>query len=163
MPTGRAGSAHNPILLGDSTPPQAPPTRSAKTKQKQKVVSKAARDAQGRFVASESAAKQKTDRSKVVKATPPPKKEKKPRPSMTECAICATTKSTKRSFKASDVEDTCDHFQSICDQCVQKLIKTKIAERQLADAHLPCMFPDCESVLGHSTLKKVMSKALFAS
>lgn len=101
----------------------------------------------------------KSQTAKVVKTTP--SKPKKVVPQKTECIICATTKDTKRSFKVADNETTCEHFENICSLCIQKQIKTNIAERRLADAHLPCMFPECEAVLDHATLKKIMTKALF--
>lgn len=158
MLTGRAGSARNPIVLED-TPPQEPVVRPTKTKEK--PADKPARDARGRFVKSETSTQPKADRKKVVKTTAPPKPENQARPEKTECIICATTKSTKRNFKVSDVEGTCGHFESVCDLCIQKQIKTKMSARQLTEAHLPCMFPECETVLDHTALKKILSKALF--
>ncbi|OSS45230.1 hypothetical protein B5807_10214 [Epicoccum nigrum] len=160
MAAGRVGSTRDPILIGDTPPPQEKPKHSAKTKQK--AVSKPVRASQGRFTKSESPTNAKSGRSKVAKSAPPPK-EQKPRPNKTECTICATTKNTKRGFRASSLVDTCEHFESICDLCIQKQIKTRMAAHQLAEAHLPCMFPQCEIVLDHSALKKVTSKALFES
>ena len=162
MSTGRAGSARNPIVLGDTPPPPEAVTRPTKTKDK--AATEPARDARGRFIKSEASAKPKPDRKKVVKVVkvaPPPKPKKQAQPEKTECIICATTKDTKRNFKASDVEGTCEHFQSVCDCCVQKQVKTKMAARQLTDANLPCMLPDCKAVLDHTALKTVMPKALF--
>jgi hypothetical protein len=158
MATGRLGSARDPILIDNTPLPQEKPKRSAKTKQK--AVSKPSRNNQGRFKKSEGPTNAKSSRSKVAKSAPPPK-ETKPRPDRTECTICATTKNTKRSFKASSLVDTCEHFESICDQCIQKQIKTRMAANQLTEAQLPCMFPQCEIVLDHSALKMVMSKGLF--
>ena len=158
MSTRRVDSARQPILIEDIPPPQEKSKRSAKTKQK--GVPKSVRDGQGRYTISEGPTNARSSRSKVAKSAPPPK-EAKPRPYRTECTICATSKTTKRSFKASSLVDTCEHFESICDQCIQKQAKTRMAARQLAEAHLPCMFPQCEMVLDHSALKKVMSKALF--
>ncbi|KAF2631317.1 hypothetical protein BU25DRAFT_334075 [Macroventuria anomochaeta] len=159
MSAGRAGSAHNPIFLEDTRPPQeavAHPTNN-----KKKAATKPVRDSSGRFIKSETSTKPKPDRKKVIKVAAPPKLKKQARPEKTECIICAITKNTKRNFKASNDEGTCEHFESVCDLCVQKQIKTKITARQLTDAHLPCMFPSCDVVLDHTALKKVMSKALF--
>jgi hypothetical protein len=142
----------------DTPPSQGNSKRSANTKQK--AVAKSSRNNQGRFKKSVGPTNTKSSRSKVAKSAPPPK-ETKPRPDRTECTICATTKNTKRSFKASGLADTCAHFESICDQCIQKQIKTKMAANQLTEAQLPCMFPQCEIVLDHSALKMVMSKGLF--
>ncbi|KAJ4987456.1 E3 ubiquitin-protein ligase dbl4 [Stagonosporopsis vannaccii] len=159
MPTGRVGSARNPIEVEDTLPPQVSATRATKTKEKD--ASKPARDAQGRFIKSDSFAKRNVDRNKVVKATPPPKKETKARPLKTECIICATTKSTKRSFKTPNLDGMCEHFESVCDVCVQKLIKTKMSQRQLDDASLACVFPGCEVTIDHAQLKMVLPHALF--
>jgi hypothetical protein len=132
-------------------------------KTEDKAVSKPARDSKGRFIKSEISTelKPRTDRKKVVKASTQMKPKKKTRPEKTECMICITTKNTKRCFKASSVESTCEHFENVCDLCIGKQIKTKMTARQLTDAHLPCMFSGCEAVLDHTALKKVLSKALF--
>lgn len=66
-----------------------------------------------------------------------------------------------RSFSAPIDGSTCAHFEVVCDLCIQKQIKTKMAARQLSEADLPCMFPGCDAVLDHAALKKVLSKALF--
>ena len=158
MATGRAGSARDPILIEDTPPPQGEPKRSAKAKQK--AVPTSVRNSQGRFTKSQSPTNAKSSRSKVAKSAPPPK-ETKPRPNRTECTICATTKNTKRSFNASSLVDTCEHFESICDLCIQKQIKAKMAAHEFAEARLPCMFPQCEMMLELSALKKVMSRGLF--
>lgn len=160
-PAEQPGTQTHPIELEDTPPPEQPvvlPTRS-----KGKVVRKPARDARGRFIKSEASPQPKVDRKKVVKSTPPPNPKKPARPEKTECIICASTKSTKRSFKASGAEGTCGHFENVCDSCVQKQIKTKISERQLTEAHLSCMVPECGAVLDHTALKVVLSKALFAT
>lgn len=157
--TAQPGSTQdNPIELEDTPPPEHP--AASPTKPKGSAVNKTARDAKGRFIKSEAHSEPKADRNKVVKATPPPK-SKKPAPlGKTECIICATSRS-KRVFKASAVEGTCGHFEIVCDTCVQKQIRTKISARQLIEAHLPCMFPECEAVLDLAALKSILSKALF--
>ncbi|KAH6622375.1 hypothetical protein C7974DRAFT_221016 [Boeremia exigua] len=146
VPAVRPGSFHTPIILGDTPPPeeQLAPHPTAATK--------LARNAQGRFVSFNASPKPKPDRKKVTKSTSPPKKE---------CLICATSKGTRRCFKTSALEGACEHFEAICNLCVQKQVKTKMSGRQLTDAHLPCMFPGCAAVLDHAMLKEVMTKALF--
>ena len=158
-PAMQPGSTQDhPIELDDTPPPEQPAAQP--TKSKGTTIEKPARDAKGRFIKSEASLEPNADRKKVVKTTPLPKPKKPAPPEKTECIICASTK-TKRSFKASSVEGTCGHFESVCDACVQKQIKTKMSERQLTEAHLPCMFPECGAVLDHTTLKAVLSKALF--
>ena len=162
-PATRAGSSRNPIMLEDTPPSQTPTAPVKKAKNSITDASKPARDSKGRFIKSDtSKSKPKPDRKKVVKVAAQPKAEKKPFPEKTECMICAMTKNTKGSFRASSIENACKHFQGVCDLCIGKQIKTKMAARQLTDAHLPCMFPKCEAVLDHTALKKVMTKALFA-
>ncbi|KAJ4337619.1 hypothetical protein N0V87_004575 [Didymella glomerata] len=159
-PAVQPGSTQDhPIELEDTPPPEQPAARP--TNAKGRIVKKPARNAKGRFIKSEASPEPKVDRKKVVKTTPPPKPKKPAQPEKTECVICAITKNTKRNFKASGVEGTCEHFKSVCDTCVQKQIKTKMSARQLTEAHLPCMFPECGAVLDHASLKIVLSKALF--
>lgn len=155
------GTQAHPIELDDTPPPEQPAARP--TKSKGKAVRKPARGARGRFIQSEASPPPKADRKKVIKSTPPPKPKKPARPEKTECIICASTNSTKRSFKASGMEGLCGHFESVCDSCVQKQIKTKMSERQLTEAHLPCMFPECGAVLDHTALRIILSKALFTT
>lgn len=164
VPSNQVGSANNPVVLEDTPPPQVPALR--RTRAKNDAASKPVRDAQGRFfIKSKSAAKAKPDRNKVTKTVAPPKKEKKEkkqaRPDKIECVICASTKSTKRCFKAFHVKGICGHFENVCNTCVQKLVKTKISERQLAGAHLLCVFPGCEVRLDHAALRMVLPKAVF--
>ncbi|KZM19425.1 uncharacterized protein EKO05_0003094 [Ascochyta rabiei] len=157
--SSRVGSSRNPILVEETAPPRKRigmmPRRRIESAPKQ------ARDARGRFVKSKNTAEPKPDRKKVVKVTAEPKPKKKARSEKTECLICATTKDTTRSFRASKSRKICEHFENVCNSCVQKQIKTKITARQLTDAHLPCMFPGCTAVLDHAALKKVMTTALF--
>lgn len=156
---GRPGSANNPVVLEGTPTPERPATRSTTTAQK--TATTKPRDAQGRFTKLEGPLEPRIRRIKIVKSHLRPKVEKKVRPAKTECVICAATKSTKRSFKASHVEGTCEHFENVCDRCIQMQVKTRIEARQLTEASLPCMFSECETVLDHSTLKKVLTKGLF--
>lgn len=161
-PAVQPGSMQDhPIELEDAPPPEQPAAQP--TNSKRRTVKKPARDATGRFIKSETSPGPKADRKKVVKTTPPPKPKKPAQPEKTECVICAIIKITKRNFKTSGVEETCGHFRSVCDTCVQKQIKTKMSARQLTEAHLPCMFPECGVVLDHTALKIVLSKALFTT
>ncbi|KAG9196208.1 hypothetical protein G6011_01329 [Alternaria panax] len=96
---------------------------------------------------------------KVRKNAPTP--QKKERPMKQECSICVTRKVTTRSFKAPD--DVCEHFQSICNLCIAKMLKTKVAERQLGEAELSCPFPKCDHLLDYAALQTIVSKAAFES
>ena len=89
------------------------------------------------------------------------KLEKKERPAKQECSICAITKDTSRSFKATKETNACQHFATICSWCIHKMLKTKVAERQFSVAELTCPFPDCDQVLRFTTLKKIVNKAVF--
>jgi hypothetical protein len=93
----------------------------------------------------------------IVKRSP--RTRRKVRPAKQECSICVTTKSTTSSFKVP--EDACDHFQNICGACIQKMMKTKVAERQLAEAALFCPFPNCNHALDYTALKGAVSKPAF--
>ena len=88
-----------------------------------------------------------------------PRPRKKARPTKQECSICAVTKLTTRNFKASD--EACEHFQAICNLCIQKMLKTKVAERQLDKAELGCPFGNCEHKLGYPALKAMLNKPAF--
>jgi len=88
-----------------------------------------------------------------------PRPKKKARPTKQECSICAVTKLTTRNFKASD--EACEHFQTICNLCIQKMLKTKVAERQLDKAELGCPFGNCEYKLGYPALKAMLNKPAF--
>ncbi|KAJ4310374.1 hypothetical protein N0V94_008488 [Neodidymelliopsis sp. IMI 364377] len=158
----RALKAQNGSPRSSSTLESSPPQAAASTKTKNKAATnKPVRDTNGRFTKANTTTKAKQERKKVVKVAAPPKPAKKVRPEKTECVICATTKDTKRCFRAPADGSTCIHFEGICTSCIQKQIKTKISARQLTDAHLPCMFPECNAVLNHTSLKKTLSKALF--
>ncbi|KAF1933454.1 uncharacterized protein M421DRAFT_197634 [Didymella exigua CBS 183.55] len=159
MTTVRPGSARDPIVLEDTSLLEA--SAAHPTKPREKATTGPARDARGRFIKSEVSSKSKAGRKKVAKTILPPKPEKQARPSKTECIICATEKPAKRSFTASDMEADCQHFEQVCNICIQRQIKTKVSARELTEAHLPCMFPQCEAVLDHTALKKILPKALF--
>jgi hypothetical protein len=94
---------------------------------------------------------------KVRKKSPTPKK--KERAKKRECSICATSKVVSRSFGAPD--DACEHLQNICNLCVAKMLKTKVAERQLKEAELYCPFPECGYSLDYTLLQSIVSKAAF--
>lgn len=89
------------------------------------------------------------------------KKVPKPKPVRKECIICVTTRQVSncagRGFKA--IEDSCDHFQNICNVCIGKMIKEKIVKRDLDEAVLVCAFPDCEHVLDYNTIMQMIFKA----
>jgi hypothetical protein len=88
---------------------------------------------------------------KVVKVPP----QKKPPPPKRECSICISSKSISHSYrlvKESD-EDVCEHFKNICSQCIKRLATDKVATRQLAEPGLPCIYPECNHVLGYEMLK----------
>lgn len=161
LPLAGAGSSHNPIVLENTPPPRVPAASSANIKDK--AATKPRRDTSRHFLRSERAAKLEADRNKVVKRTAPPKPKREMRPTNTRCVICVTKKNTIHSFTASDDGSTCQHFKTVCDGCISKQIKTKMAARQLSEAHLPCMFSECEASLDYAALKKVMAKALFES
>lgn len=107
--------------------------------------------------------------SAIVKSKTAPKqnleatsKSKKPVSSAEqECSICATTKSTKRSFNLSGDGDSCDHFKTICNRCIGKMFKTKATERQFAGYALVCPFPNCQHTLDTTALRHAVSKAIF--
>ncbi|RMZ73251.1 RING finger [Pyrenophora seminiperda CCB06] len=86
----------------------------------------------------------------------PPSKE---RPIKQECSICATAKVTTRNFKASD--NSCEHFKITCILCIQKLLKTKIAERELQKTELKCPFGNCAHELSYQALKTMLKKSEF--
>ncbi|KAL1793555.1 hypothetical protein ACET3X_008537 [Alternaria dauci] len=88
-----------------------------------------------------------------------PARKKKERPAKRECSICATEKVPTRSFKAPD--DACEHLRSICNMCVAKMLKTKVAERQLGEAELSCPFPKCGHLLDYPALTVIVSTAAF--
>lgn len=93
---------------------------------------------------------------KVRKKAPIPKKK---RTTKRECLICATEKGTARSFRAPN--DVCEHLQDICSLCVAKMLKTKVAERQLREAEMGCPFANCNDSLDYAALQTILSKAAF--
>jgi hypothetical protein len=152
-PTGRSGTRGNPILLEATLEPESLPVaedvESAPRSRRKAVVR----------VKSGGVTKPKAGTKKAGKAATTSKKQE--RPAKLECSICATTKNTLRSFKIPEDAETCDHFKSVCGQCIQRLTKTKIADRQLAEAEVGCMFPACQETLDMGTLKIAISKSCF--
>ncbi|KAL1645323.1 hypothetical protein SLS61_008393 [Didymella pomorum] len=148
-PAMQPGSTQDhPIELEDLPTEEQPAAR--QTKCKGKTVKKPARDAKGRLIKLEASLEPKADREKAVKTRLLLKPKKPARPDKTECIICANIKSTKRSFKASAVEGTCGHFESVCDTCVQKQIKTKIWDSAVTkyllaadELYVACLNPKC--------------------
>ncbi|KAF1839031.1 hypothetical protein BDW02DRAFT_618103 [Decorospora gaudefroyi] len=84
---------------------------------------------------------------------------KAPKAKKQECSICATTKTISRAFKVP--KDACEHFLSICNLCIQKMLRMKVVQRQFAGAELPCPIPDCGHVLDYPALDTTVSKAAF--
>jgi hypothetical protein len=151
-PGPAVGSRGNPALL-EETP--RPTTSVRKTSRKPAPPRKpVTRVKSGAVVKPKAESKAE---SKAAKRSPKPKR--KARPAKQECSLCATTKSTSSSFKVP--EDACEHFQGICGVCIQKMLKSKVAEHQFAEAELSCPFPDCEHALDYTALKGAVSKAAF--
>jgi hypothetical protein len=145
---GPVGSRGNPVLLEETAGPTTPVRKtSRKPAAPRKPVTR---------VKSGAVVKPKAE-SKAAKRSPKPRR--KARPAKQECSICVTTKSTSSSFKVT--EDACEHFQSICGLCIQKMLKSKVAERQFAETELSCPFPDCKHALDYTALKGAVSKAAF--
>lgn len=105
--------------------------------------------------------KPKAEPKKSVSAALKPKKKKKKRPAQQECSICAATKNTIRCFKVPEDANACKHFESICNACIHKMLRSKVAERQLTEVELACPFPKCDHVLDFTVLKNTVSKAEF--
>lgn len=105
--------------------------------------------------------KPKAEPKKAVTAAPKPKKEKKQRPEQQECSICATKKNTLRCFKVPEDANACEHLESICRACIQKMLKSKVADRLLREVELACPFPNCDHVLDFTALRKTVNKAEF--
>jgi hypothetical protein len=97
---------------------------------------------------------------KTVKVKAPPKK-KEPKPKR-ECTVCATTKSVDR-FRLDKNKEICEHFKDICSRCVSQLVRTKTESRQFTEPGVACIYPNCDHVLDHETVKlAVHSKAVFS-
>jgi hypothetical protein len=152
-PTGRARTRGNPIVLEETPEPE-----SVSGSEDIEPYPRSKRKAVARVKAG-GVTKPKAGVEKAGKAATTPRK--KEWPSKLECSICATTKNTLRSFKIPEDAETCDHFKSVCGPCIQKLIKTKIANRQLTEAEVGCMFPACKRTLDMGTLKIAVSKSSF--
>lgn len=159
-PTGRVGSRANPIALEDTPPPgpvAAPKKRSAP-----------ARKARGKETPQSLA---HTRSGAVVKPKEPEKKAKtveKPKkraPAVKrECSICASIKVVANSFRIEKHGNACEHFNSTCSMCIQRMISTKIESRQLSEPELACPVPDCDHVVDYAALKVAFTnKGAFAA
>ena len=160
-PAGRAGTRGNPILLEESPAPRAIAGRQSEVPETTMPARKSTRNRVARVKAG-AIVKPKVKSTKAVNAAPKPKKRKE-RPVRQECSICAATKSTLRSFKVPEDANACEHFETICNPCIQKMLRTKVTERQLNEAELACPFPKCDHVLDFTALKKTVSKAEFSA
>ncbi|EFQ86055.1 hypothetical protein CFE70_001739 [Pyrenophora teres f. teres 0-1] len=87
------------------------------------------------------------------------KPKQKARPPRQECLLCAVSKGKSRCFKTPG--NACEHFQAICNQCMQKMLKTKVAQRQLEKAELVCPFGNCGHELDFGALKSILQKNVF--
>jgi hypothetical protein len=167
----RVGTCANPIELDDDTPPPAT-QRTARTTQTARKstanapprAAAAPRSRAGRALLparqSLSPTITRVDTGAVVKPKAPikkavkaPAKEKKLPSPKRECSVCISTKNVSHSFRLDKNEEACEHFKSICSQCVTKMIAGKIESRQLSEAELACPYPDCDHVLDHTDLK----------
>tara|TARA_R110002003_G_scaffold159_4_gene13752 strand:- start:3637 stop:4524 length:888 start_codon:yes stop_codon:yes gene_type:complete len=156
-PTALAGSRGNSIVLQESPLPEPTAERTASPVHARKArQTPTERVKAGAVVKSARAQSNKSDQATA-------KSKKKAPAARRECSICAITKSLSRSFKTTKDTGACAHFQSICTLCTQKLIKDKMARRQLGEPELVCPFPKCEHRLAPATLEKVCTNsALFA-
>ncbi|CAO2649529.1 Nn.00g069140.m01.CDS01 [Neocucurbitaria sp. VM-36] len=156
--TTRAGTRSKPVLLEEPPASDAIVRRESEVPEPTSLATKPVGKSATRVKAG------KVNKSKVVKKKPAkaaPKPKKQERPERQECSICATTKSTARSFKVYDSYSACEHFDGICNLCIRKLLQTKIAERQFTNPGLGCPFPKCDHALDFVALKKIMSKAAY--
>jgi len=145
-PTTRAGTRNNPVVLEETPEPaqelDPPPASAHKAKRKPVARVKAAA---------------------VAKPKAPPKAQPKTKlpAAKRECSICATAKTVSHSFRLSAKPGVCEHFQDICSLCIQKMLKSKMADRTLAEHDLACPFPKCGQGLDTVMLKQACTnKAL---
>ncbi|KAF2823698.1 hypothetical protein CC86DRAFT_384256 [Ophiobolus disseminans] len=140
-PPPARGSRHNPFVLEETPEPveevQAPPASSRKPKR-------------GPVPHIKAAAIFKPKAQAQAKAQPKMKLPLTKR----ECSICATTKSVSHSFRLSAKSEVCKHFQDVCGLCIQKMLKTKIADRKLSEPDLACPLPKCDHGLDTVMLKQ---------
>jgi hypothetical protein len=174
--SGPRGTRRNPIHIEESPEPEigsraAPiPVAPARKRGRKPAVRENARGASpetpeaSRKKTSKAVARVKAGAVVKPKAEPKTRKKaptpkKKERPTKQECSICANKKDTTRSFKAPD--DACEHLHGICNLCVAKMLKTKVADRQLKQAELSCPVPECDHSLDYAGLQAIVSKAAF--
>ncbi|KAA8625723.1 IBR domain containing protein [Pyrenophora tritici-repentis] len=154
-----SGTRANPILADDSPEPRSspePPRRVHRDRPRRPVVAPRPRSFLGPFTPVPPPVLNRVPR---VKAGAIVKPKQKARPSKQECLLCAVTKGTSRCFKKS--ENVCEHFQVICNQCIQKMLKTKVAQQQLEKAELICPFGNCGHELDFGALKTTLLKHVF--
>jgi hypothetical protein len=146
-PTDRGGSRGTLIALNNDDPPftstAGPPKRPVATRAKARKP--AARTKAGAVI------KPETPPIKVVKKAAPRKKRLPP--PQRECSLCASIELVSEGFVLDQHEDACEHFQGICNMCIDHMLREKVSSRQLAEPGLSCPFPECHNILGHDTLK----------
>lgn len=135
-PTTRLGTRANPVVLEDTHDPEEPTVSIRESAWKPVSRVKAAA---------------------VVKPKTPPKALPAGK---RECSICATSKTISHSFRLTGNSGVCAHFQDICGLCIQKMLKTKVAERQLSQPDLACPFPKCDHALDTTMLKKACTNKI---
>lgn len=154
------GSGGNPIVLEQSPEPEAIVRPQSITPEPEVPAKKPARKVRaGLRVKASGITKAKAVVKKITRASAPKKKK---RPLRQECSICCTEKTVRSSFKVPEDADTCPHFETICSNCIQKMLRTKVTDRNLAEAELACPFPKCEHVLDYAAVKQAVSKASLA-
>ncbi|KAI4691291.1 uncharacterized protein J4E84_003582 [Alternaria hordeiaustralica] len=175
-PSGPIGTRNNPVRIEETPEPEAgsrtspAPTTSGRKRGRKLPVRKKTRaispEAPEASLEKDSKAVARVKAGAVVKPKAEPKTRKKlpipkekERPKKQECSICATIKDTSRSFKVPN--DACEHLQTICNLCVAKMLKTKVADRQLKDAELSCPVHECDYSLDYAALQAIVSKAAF--
>lgn len=156
-PTLRVGSRSNPIDLDHTAQPEpvtAPKKRVARKQSGKRPSRTVPRIRAGAVVKP----KELPEKTKTV--TEP--KQNAPR-AKRDCSICVSSKGVATCFRLDRYEQVCEHFESTCSQCVQKMVNGLIAKRQLAEAELACPVSGCEHVLDYTALKTAFTnKTLFA-
>lgn len=175
-PSGPIGTRNNLVRIEETSEPEAgsrtllAPTASGKKRGRKPPVRKKTRavspEAPNASLQKNPKAVARVKAGAVVKPQAEPKtckklptRKEKERPKNQECSICATTKDMSISFKAPS--DACEHLQTICNLCVAKMLKTKVADRQIKDAELSCPVPKCDYLLDYAALQAIVSKAAF--
>jgi hypothetical protein len=156
-PAGQAGSRVNPIELEDTPPTEQVLAAKRRTARKSigKQPSKTVPRARAGAVVKPKEPLKKTKAAEKAKTEAPAAKR--------DCIICASTKNVAASFRLDGHEKACEHFESTCGLCVQKMVSISIAKRHLAEAELACPVSGCAHVLDYAALKIAFTnKALFA-